>query len=107
MARKGKRSSPAASLDGQTPATRTRRISRVDASRASDSTRVPKGRLILIGGAEDREGEMVILKRVAARARDGLLAVFTAASGEPDEMWSMYRRIFEKLGARDIAHVDI
>src|SRR4051812_41452132 len=75
----------------------TRQISRLDASRAADSTRPPKGRLILIGGAEDRQGEMTILKQVAARARGGRLAVITTASSEPAQMFSMYRRIFEDL----------
>src|SRR5204862_4559470 len=85
----------------------TRQISRLDASRAADSTRPPKGRLILIGGAEDRQGEMTILKQVAARARGGRLAVITAATNEPGEMWKMYQRIFQKLGVKDTVHVDI
>src|SRR3954470_22513413 len=86
---------------------RTRTISRIEAARASDSTRQPKGRLILIGGAEDRQGEMVILKQVAARARGGRLAVVTAASSEPDQMWSLYRRVFDSLGVKDVVHIQI
>jgi len=86
---------------------RTRHISRVEASRASDSTKQPTGRLILIGGAEDREGEMVILRQVAARARGGRLAVVTAASSEPDQMWALYRRVFDTLGVRDVVHVEV
>src|SRR3954470_1676446 len=86
---------------------RTRHISRVEASRASDSTKQPTGRLILIGGAEDRQGEMVILKQVAARARGGRLAVVTAASSEPDQMWTMYRRVFDTLGVKDVVHVEV
>src|SRR3954447_7329680 len=86
---------------------RTRHISRVEASRASDSTKQPSGRLILIGGAEDREGEMVILRQVAARARGGRLAVVTAASSEPAEMWALYRRVFTQLGVEGVVHAPI
>jgi cyanophycinase len=86
---------------------RTRRIPRLEAARAAGGSKPPKGRLILIGGAEDREGEMVILQQVAARARGGRLAVITAASSEPEQMWTLYRRVFDTLGVKDVAHVQI
>src|SRR4051812_16154128 len=86
---------------------RTRRIPRIEASRAAGASKAPKGRLILIGGAEDREGEMVILQQVAARARGGRLAVITAASSEPAQMWSVYRRVFDTLGVKDVVHVEV
>src|SRR3954465_2390943 len=89
------------------PLARTRRVSREQAARVSDSSERPKGRLILIGGAEDRQGEMTILKQVAARAHGGRLAVVPAATREPEEMWTMYHRIFQKLGVKDTVHVDI
>jgi cyanophycinase len=93
--------------NSNSPALRTRRIPRIEAARPGSSTKAPKGRLILIGGAEDREGEMLILQQVAARARGGRLAVITAASSEPAQMWSMYRRIFDTLGAKDVVHVEV
>src|SRR3954470_11128471 len=86
---------------------RTRRIPRVEAARPTSATKTPKGRLILIGGAEDREGEMVILQQVAARARGGRLAVVTAASSQPAQMWTMYRKIFDTLGVKDVVHVEV
>lgn len=92
---------------GAHPLLRTRQRSRVDAARTVDSLRPPKGRLILIGGAEDRENEMLILREVADRARGGRLAVITAASAEPSEMWAMYRRVFGKLGVKDVVHVSV
>jgi cyanophycinase len=85
----------------------TRKISRVEAARTAQSSRQPKGRLILIGGAEDRQDDMQILKEVAARASRGKLAVITAASGEPDAMWAMYQRIFHTLGVKDVVHIAI
>jgi cyanophycinase len=110
MPRKRKNGKPHAGATANgtgAPVTRTRRISRVEASRAADSAKQPRGRLILIGGAEDREDEMVILKQVAARARGGRLAVITAASSEPAQMWSLYRRVFDSLGVKDVVHVEI
>jgi cyanophycinase len=86
---------------------RTRRSSRAEAARASSSGRPPKGRLILIGGGEDREDDMVILREVASRAKGGRLAVVTAASAEPDEMWKLYRRVFLDLGVKDVVHVAV
>lgn len=86
---------------------RTRRRSRADASRTTDGSRPPRGRLILIGGAEDREDDMAILREVASRAKGGRLAVVTAASAEPDEMWKLYRRVFSQLGVKDIVHVAV
>jgi cyanophycinase len=89
------------------PGKPTRTISRVEAARAAHSSTRPKGRLILIGGAEDREGDMLILKEVAARASRGKLAVITAASGEPEAMWTMYQRIFHRLGVKEVVHIAI
>src|SRR4051794_9913614 len=116
MARTGTRKHTMASRNGSGngngngnghPLNRTRRIPRVEAARPANASKVPKGRLILIGGAEDREGDMVILQQVAARARGGRLAVITAASTEPGAMWTMYRRVFDRLGVKDVVHVEI
>src|ERR1700712_5233551 len=86
---------------------RTRRIPRLEAARPASASKAPKGRLILIGGAEDRQGEMVILQQVAARARGGGLAGGTAGSSEPAQMWSLYRRVFDTLGVKDVVHIQI
>src|SRR4051812_19693007 len=102
-----RRTNPPHRKNGQMVFDRTRHLPRDQAARASDASRPPKGRLILIGGAEDRQGEMTILKQVAARAHDGRLAVITAASSEPAEMWAMYQRIFQTLGVKDVVHVNI
>jgi cyanophycinase len=63
--------------------------------------------MILIGGGEDRQGDMIILREVAARARGGRLAVITAASREPEEMWALYRRVFTTLGVEDVVHIPV
>jgi len=69
----------------------------------------PKGRLIIIGGHEDKEGEQTILKAVAQRARghNGRLVTVTVASNEPEELGREYRALFKDLGVAQVDVVDI
>src|SRR5690349_5626589 len=69
----------------------------------------PKGRLIIIGGHEDKEGERTILKAVAHRARgdNGRLVIVTVASQLPEELGHEYRALFKDLGVTDVDVVDI
>jgi cyanophycinase len=69
--------------------------------------RGPKGSIILIGGAEDKEGERNILREVAKRARAGPLVVCTAGSSVPYELFNVYRPIFRGLGIRVVTHVAV
>jgi len=60
-----------------------------------------RGPLIIIGGAEDRERECLVL-RAFVRAVGGTkarIAIMTAATGYPEEVGEEYRQIFERLGA--------
>jgi cyanophycinase len=66
-----------------------------------------RGTLVIIGGHEDKEDETLILRLVAAHARDGRLVVATVASSEPDELWKAYHPLFRKLGVRDVAHLNV
>ena len=93
--------------NGNTPPSHTRTISRAEAARAADSTGTPKGSLILVGGGEDRQDEMHILREVAGRAKGGRLAVITAASTQPEEMWALYKKLFHQLGVKDVVHVPV
>ncbi|QKD81108.1 cyanophycinase [Thermoleptolyngbya sichuanensis A183] len=66
------------------------------------------GRLIIIGGAEDKEGECKILREFVREA-GGLQArvvVMTVATGLPGEVGAMYMDIFERLGVEDVRVVD-
>jgi cyanophycinase len=69
----------------------------------------PKGRLIIIGGHEDKEGERTILKAVAqqARGQNGRLVIVTVASNQPEELGHEYRALFKNLGVGDVDVVDI
>jgi cyanophycinase len=67
-----------------------------------------KGRLIIIGGSEDTDGDREILKEVAraAKRRDssGHLVVITAATESPEKSAEKYVPLFKGL---DIKKVDI
>jgi cyanophycinase len=65
------------------------------------------GKLIIIGGAEEKAArECEILQAVAAAVRTRLVVV-TVATELPEEAWDEYRRIFTKLGVRDLAMLDV
>lgn len=66
-----------------------------------------KGSLVIIGGREDKEKEMFILREVAERIGRGKLVVATVASSVGDELWDDYRRIFRRLGVKKISHLDV
>ena len=66
------------------------------------------GQLIIIGGAEDKEGECKILREFIRRAggREARIAVMTVATSLPGEIGLEYRDLFEKLGADIVDIVD-
>jgi cyanophycinase len=66
------------------------------------------GQLVIIGGAEDKEGDCIILREFVRRA-GGLQAhivVMTVATGLPGEVGSQYIDLFERLGVSDVRVVD-
>lgn len=66
------------------------------------------GPLIIIGGREDKEGEMAILKEVVSRIpKNGKLVVATVASSIGHELWEIYSKVFRRLGVRHISHLDV
>src|SRR5215207_511501 len=66
-----------------------------------------KGTLCIIGGREDKEGDRKILEAVVARAGGGRIVVATVASGVPEELWDTYSKVFEDLGASEVARLDV
>ncbi len=65
------------------------------------------GTLIIVGGHEDKTGDRLILRAIAARAGEGALVVVTAASNVPDELWGDYEPVFRDLGVRDVRHLHV
>jgi cyanophycinase len=63
----------------------------------------PHGHLFIIGGAEDREEDKLVLARFVelAGGPDARIAVLTAASNYHDEVWPVYDEAFRALGVRN------
>ncbi|HUR42324.1 MAG TPA: cyanophycinase [Verrucomicrobiae bacterium] len=67
------------------------------------------GHLVIIGGGEDRTGSKQILRRFIdlAGGQRSKIAVLTAASTEPEEIWRVYDRAFSELGVRQCVEVAV
>lgn len=68
-----------------------------------------EGNLIIIGGAEDKNGDKKILKEVCGRLEKNkdILVIATIASEIPDELGCEYKKIFEELGIKNIRILNI
>lgn len=68
-----------------------------------------RGKLISIGGAEDRDGEAVILKKFVemAKGENAHIVVMTIATDHPDETGKSYTKAFKRLGAKKIDVLDV
>lgn len=70
---------------------------------------MPEGNLIIIGGAEDKEGRKIILDRVCShidKDKD-ILLLATIATEYPEEATKKYKKVFSKLGVRNIEVLNI
>ena len=67
-----------------------------------------QGRLLIIGGHEDKEGDKIILRAVADHVGgSGKLVVATIASQMPKPLWEDYERVFRGLGVRHVHKLEI
>ena len=71
---------------------------------ASQSNR----QLVIIGGAEDRDGDCTVLREFVRRAGgiNARIVVMTVATELPREVGDDYLRVFERLGVEDVRIVD-
>ncbi|MGG6293056.1 cyanophycinase [Leptolyngbya sp. AN02str] len=70
--------------------------------------RTPQGPLIIIGGAEDKEGNCTVLREFVrlAGGTKARIVVLTAATSMPREAGDDYTRVFERLGVEDVRIID-
>src|SRR3954469_7684003 len=63
-----------------------------------------KGKLMLIGGAEDREGECRVLQRFIELTgkKAPHVIVMTVATEHPEEMGAIYEKVFRRFGAGQV-----
>jgi cyanophycinase len=66
-----------------------------------------KGRLLIIGGAEDKTGEMEILREGVRMMDGGRMVVMTTATEHPEESGDTYRALFLRLGAKEVEAVRV
>lgn len=61
------------------------------------------GHLVIIGGAEDRQQDRIILRKFLelSGGPTAKIRFITAASGVPDAVWASYQAVFRDLGALD------
>ena len=71
---------------------------------AEDSAVLPSGRLLIIGGNEDKSGECKVLRKFVEMAggKDGRIVVITTATGLPQAVGAEYKDLFESLGAGEV-----
>jgi cyanophycinase len=67
-----------------------------------------KRQLLIIGGAEDKDGDSQILREFLRRAggTKARIVIMTAATELPREVGENYIRVFERLGAEDVRIID-
>ena len=68
----------------------------------------PKGQLLIIGGAEDKEGDCTILREFVRRAGgvNAQIVVMTVATSLPEEVGRTYTEVFERLGVESVQIID-
>jgi cyanophycinase len=73
-------------------------------SEGKSSLSQTQGQLIIIGGAEDKQGECTILREFVrcAGGREAKIAVMTVATSAPDEVGADYKEIFQRLGVNSV-----
>jgi cyanophycinase len=66
------------------------------------------GSLLIIGGHEDKEDDKTILRMLAKKVgKAGKIVVATVASGQPEESFNDYQRLFRGLGIRHVHHLNV
>lgn len=65
------------------------------------------GYLLIIGGAEDKQGESLILRNVVDSVGKGKLVVLTTATEDPVKAGVTYHEVFTRLGINDMEVLDI
>ena len=75
--------------------------------RSGAERRRPKGRLLIIGGHDDKANGKVILRALARASASGKLVVATVASEQPEAMWEEYESTFRSLGVRHLYQLKI
>lgn len=68
-----------------------------------------RGTLVIIGGAEDKNGDCVILRRFVelAGGKEARLALITSATSRPQIVGESYSRLFKEIGAQEVSVLNV
>lgn len=67
-----------------------------------------KGYLLIIGGAEDKTDEKVILRQAAQMLKEAeVLTILTTATEKPEEVGQSYLEVFKRLGVKNTQILNI
>ncbi len=68
-----------------------------------------RGKLVIIGGAEDKRADKAILKEVLklSGGENSHITLVTTATSSPEEVGKEYKRLFEELGAGSVESIRI
>jgi cyanophycinase len=80
---------------------------KVEPVRPGDQLTRPKGRLLIIGGHEDKQNDKLVLRALAERVGSGKLVVATLATEEPRQAWEEYEAVFRSLGVPHVFHFEV
>lgn len=74
-----------------------------------NSTVVPKGMVVAVGGNEDKGHDLFVLRKIIAlnKKQHTLIEVITTASEAPEKTGEMYRRAFDKIGNTTVQFMHI
>lgn len=66
-------------------------------------------RLVIVGGAEDRLQDRIILRKFAdyCGGSQARIRIITAASGDPEGVWQTYQNAFMSIGVEDVQRLAI
>ena len=76
-------------------------------ARPGDPRARPKGRLLIIGGHEDKRDGSIILRQLSRLVGSGKLVVATLASEQPGAAWEEYEETMRRVGVRHLYHLKI
>jgi cyanophycinase len=79
------------------------------ATSQAEQIAISHGHLVIVGGGEDRQRDMEILKRFVelSGGAQAKIVVITAASTIADKMWETYDRAFGELGVERRVHLHL
>lgn len=75
----------------------------------NNGTLVPKGLLVAVGGNEDKEHDLLVLRKIVSliKAQTLNIEIITTASEIPEELGEMYRKSFDRIGNTSVRFMHI